>query len=34
MISPYPGQKPKPVSWPPKLADALKQPIVYEDGKP
>jgi FAD/FMN-containing dehydrogenase len=34
MISPYPGQKPKPVSWPPKVADALKQPIVYEDGEP
>jgi FAD/FMN-containing dehydrogenase len=34
MVSPYPGQKPKPVSWPPKVADALKQRIVYEDGKP
>jgi len=34
MISPYPGQQPKPVTWPPKVADALKQPIVYEDGKP
>jgi len=34
MISPYPGNQPKPVTWPPKVAAALTQPIAYEDGKP
>jgi hypothetical protein len=34
MILPDPVQRPKPANWPAKVADALKQPIVYENGEP
>jgi len=34
MISPDPGQKPKPANRPAKVTDALKLPIVYENGEP
>lgn len=34
MVSPYPGKEVAPVTWPPKVAQALAQPIVIaDDGK-
>jgi hypothetical protein len=34
MICPLPRRKLKPANWPAKVADALKRPIVYENGEP
>jgi hypothetical protein len=33
MISPYPGKQPEPVTWPPKVAQGLAQPIHFEERK-
>jgi hypothetical protein len=34
IASQNPGHKPKLASWRVKVADALKRPIVYENGEP